>query len=313
MRLPSQEKLFRQIESFWISSGAWPDLIAVMRLALFSGNGGKSRWLHLPALCCQAAGGDPQWAENLTAAWLLYYAAAHLMDSVQDQDDPDPWWAESGAGSALSAATGLYFSAGLLLNQLHDIKATQIAAADIASDFYRGFLVLSSGQLRDLERPEPSLEEYWTLAEAKSGIFFALACRNGARLAIEDAVRLVAYAEYGRNLGVIIQVLDDLDDVVAAHDNPAEKLPPQLLRALPYVYALEVLPSSDRDRLRLCAHNQGGENGKAEALGLIDLSAAATYTLMIVEQRKNQALSALRSTLSQSEAARSLEDLVRGI
>ena len=67
-----------------------------------------SRWVDLPGLCCQAAGGNPEWANDLTAAWILFYSAAHLMDKVQDQDEPDPWWQKLGPGVALSAATGLY-------------------------------------------------------------------------------------------------------------------------------------------------------------------------------------------------------------
>jgi len=284
-----------------------------MRLALFNGEGGNSRWLRLPALCCQAAGGKPEWADHLTAAWLLYYAAAHLMDSVQDQDDPDPWWADRGPGTALSAATGLYFSAALMLNRLQNIDTIRLAAADISENFYRGFMVLSSGQLRDLQRTEPGLEEYWALAEAKSGVFFSLACRNGARLAMDDPVKLGGFAEFGRQLGVIIQILDDLDDVVSATDDPSDKLPGQILRSLPYVYALEVLPATEQERLRLCAHNLGGEGGKSEALEFIDRSGAAMYVLTMVEDCKNKALTALESSQPENQAGYALGELVRSL
>jgi hypothetical protein len=43
------------------------------------------------------------------AAWLLFYAAAHLMDSLEDRDDPDPWWQALGPSAAINIATGLYF------------------------------------------------------------------------------------------------------------------------------------------------------------------------------------------------------------
>ncbi|HSF81459.1 MAG TPA: hypothetical protein VLA49_09505, partial [Anaerolineales bacterium] len=89
-----------------------------MRVALFPGRKVKAdRYLDLaglPALCCQAAGGKPAWADAVTAAWLCFYQAAHLMDSLQDQDEPEPWWTEAGPGVALNVASGLYFSAALV-------------------------------------------------------------------------------------------------------------------------------------------------------------------------------------------------------
>ena len=42
------------------------------------------------------------------------------MDHVEDKEEPDPWWAELGAGPVVNVATGLYFSACLALSQLDE-------------------------------------------------------------------------------------------------------------------------------------------------------------------------------------------------
>ena len=81
----------------------------------------SSVWSALPGLCCQAAGGRAQLAEPVAAAWLLFYVAAHLMDDLEDQDNPDPWWRSLGPGAAINIATGLYFSAGLALQELSSL------------------------------------------------------------------------------------------------------------------------------------------------------------------------------------------------
>src|SRR3990172_4221676 len=116
-----------------------------MRFALSPGQeesagGMYARLVELPALCCQAVGGEAEWADGVTAAWLCFYQAAHLMDSIQDQDEPEDWWAEAGAGVALNVASGLFFTASLLLESLRQEPTRGALAAEIVPEFYRSFL-----------------------------------------------------------------------------------------------------------------------------------------------------------------------------
>ncbi len=189
-----------------------------MRLSLSSGNAQaadsppRHSWLALPGLCCQAAGGDPKDADNVAAAWVLLYTAAHLFDSVQDGDPADPWWQALGSGPAINVATGLLTSAWLVLAQL---EIQRQVVQQLIQDFQQTVMHMASGQHLDLTDRRPSLRSAWAIAEAKSGAFFGLACRSGARLA--DAPRQVTdlYGEYGFNLGLIVQIGDDLEDVQA--------------------------------------------------------------------------------------------------
>ncbi len=172
-----------------------------MRLALTGKQGSNekdskvSRWASLPGLCCQAAGGEAEWADDVTLAWLLFYAAADLMDSVQDQDEPDEWWQEKGPGAALAAASGLYFSGSFALDQLNRKEETAQAAPGVITDFYHTFLTMTSGQYQDLTAEAATLEDYWRQAASKSGAFFQLACLAGARLASSDPAILGAYGD----------------------------------------------------------------------------------------------------------------------
>ena len=76
----------------WDKSGAWSEIVEAMRLVLPVGIGAAesredpSRWALLPGLCCQAAGGDPQAAKEISSAWLLLHIAAHIVDDVEDGD-----------------------------------------------------------------------------------------------------------------------------------------------------------------------------------------------------------------------------------
>ena len=253
----------------------------------------SSHWIKLPGLCCQAAGGDPVWAEDLAQAWALFYAGAGILDKIEDRDQPDPWWANTGEGVAANAASGLYFTASLLLDGLYSREETRDLAREIVVDFYQTLLSMSSGQHRDLTTPEPNLEEYWQIAAAKSGEFFSLACRSGARLATKEPARIQRFSDFGLHLGIILQIMDDLEDLkdlqATAGGNPIE-----IGSSLPVVYLLSVSPPEEqiaiRQKLGLISSD---DRVSEEILNKIGQAGAGLYILAEIERHRTQALIAL--------------------
>lgn len=289
-----------------------------MRRALQPGDGNSvsdggesSRWALLPGLCCQAAGGDPHWADDVAAAWLLYYVAADLMDSVEDQDEPDGWWADLGPGFALNVASGLFFSASQALNRLYSHQETRAVAAMVIENFNNSFLKMCSGQHADLLQAEPTLQKYWETASGKSGVFFALACRTGACLVEKDETCLDSYAEFGHQLGLLIQILDDLEDFRSPDGTDALPAISSLTRSLPLAYALEVYPKEIRVRLRekLRASVQDPSAAR-ETWDLIEDSGAGLYMLAEMERHRSQALAALQCANPLNPASEELASLI---
>ena len=273
-----------------------------------------SRWADLPGLCCQAAGGEAKWADNVTLAWLLYYAAADLMDSVQDMDDPDEWWQEAGPGAALAAASGLYFSGSLALDQLHQNVNTSQAAADIIKDFFHALLIMTSGQHLDLTSGVSTLEGYWQLAKSKSGEFFRLACRAGARLTSSDPAILRAYGEYGLHLGLLIQIMDDLDDIRKLHNVLPARLKANIKRSLPFIYALEMNPTSTQERLVACLDSADQSQPAAkELVALLDECEAALYVMAEMEHQRQLAFTSLEQAFPIQPYNETLAALVRDL
>jgi geranylgeranyl diphosphate synthase type I len=273
-----------------------------------------SRWAELPGLCCQAAGGCSDWADDLTVAWLLFYAAANIMDKVQDQDEPAEWWRTLGPGAALGAASGLYFSASLALNLLLYGEHTRPAAAEVIQDFYNSFLEMTSGQYGDLLNQNPSLEQYWSYVAAKSGSFFGLACRSAARLAIQDGERLHHFGRYGHHLGVLVQIRDDLDDIRPPSGGTVPGQRKELSRSLPIVYALAVLPEVEREQLqRRLVAAPDDETTAREVIHLLNEINVPLYLVAEMERHRQLALGAIRSATSLSPARESLEAYIQNI
>jgi geranylgeranyl pyrophosphate synthase len=310
--------IWQRIELSWSDTGANPEYVSFARLALSgerhpgeAANQDSSRWSLLPGLCCQAAGGEPHWADDVAAAWLLFYLAADLMDSVEDQDQPDSWWADYGPAAALNVATGLFFAASRSLNRLYGFKRIESCAGELIEDFHTGFIRMSGGQYQDMTISEPSLEQYWKIAENKSGVFFSLACRSGARLATADKDRLDNFAGFGNHLGVLIQVLDDLDDLRGLSVTSQPQKSSVLFHSLPVVYALDVSPPHIRNKLREClleaSHDPGASH---QAYELIEGSGVVFYIMTEIERHKQIATDCLSQVEPRSPAGEKLGELI---
>ena len=121
----------------------------------------------------------------------------------------------------------------------------------IRHDFFQTLLQMTSGQHADLTLHEPTLEQCWKIAATKSGTWFALACRSGARLATADTHIVEAFSRFGHYLGLLIQIGNDLDGLWTKPDRQSD------LRSwprwtLPVAYAMMVLDVENQERLRRC-------------------------------------------------------------
>lgn len=262
--------------------------------------GRPARWVLLPVLCCAAAGGAGMDAHRLAAAWMLTYRAARLIDHVQDGDAPDPWWESYGPGVALNAAVGLFFSASRLLNLLEDPPGLYGAARAIRADFAHTFLDMSAGQQKDLTTDSMNLASFWEIARAKSGAFFGLACQSGARLATADSARVEAFRQFGEHLGILIQIGDEQEDVMAL--NAGQSLQRQHHRMLPVVYALEVMTPESRLRMENLFMEGLGRVSAAQTLyHLLEEAGAGLYLAVERERQRAGAAEALARTQPEGE------------
>jgi geranylgeranyl pyrophosphate synthase len=297
----SQNLIIQRLEEILLESGVWPDYLQAMRQSLLTLNKGggdvnssSNNWISLPSLCCKAAGGDPIRAVDFTTAWFLFYLAADLMDDIQDQDVVNPWWKDLGPSVALNIASGLYFSASLALKNLYESENFESPDLDLVEEMYHTFLTMSGGQHRELVHNELNLEEYWKIAASKSGAFFGLACWGGACLASPDVDRLEGYRKFGHHLGILIQILDDLEEIKPSVPGRLVDLPMNFAKTLPAVFALEVTQPPIRDELleSLRASHQDHQSYR-KALSLIDQIGAVLYIESEIERHRFEARAGL--------------------
>jgi geranylgeranyl pyrophosphate synthase len=314
--LPDQ--IWRTIEGTWSASTAWPEFINAMQVIIplgdTEGNNGKqdsSKWAVLPGLCCQSAGGQAEWANNISAAWLLFYIAADIMDTVEDLDQPDAWWQEFGPGTAVNMASGLYFTATRILDRLYHEQPTREAAAEIIEKLIDGFLIMCSGQHIDLSQDRFTLDEYWAISAAKSGQFFGMACWAGARIDNADTVKLDCYQDFGKHLGLLIQLLDDLEEFENLHNLNSELEWRNLQKSLPVIYTLEVVPDPVKTRFIECmkrAHQD--PQAVDEVVQIMEECGVVLYLVAEIERISTSALSSLSSAGPEKNASQYLVRMV---
>lgn len=255
--------------------------------------------LHaLCELCCQAAGGRGPDSRPVSAAWMLLYASAHLFDSVQDGDPPDEWWSGLGNGPAINVACGLLTSAWAVLGR---VECGWIDA--VRTDFAHTVLQMGSGQHLDLTSSRLSLERAWSVAEAKSGAFFALACRSGARVAGAPTDQVRHYGAYGMNLGLMLQVADDVDDLSSPWD-------PTTSPPLPVAYSLETANQPDQVALARSLGFSTDRVARRKLQRMLSHNGVTLYLSTKLAEFRLRGLEALQAAVPRPPASEQLTKLI---
>ncbi len=180
------------------------------------------RWPLSVALSYQAAsepGGRENWTRAVPAAAAveIAMAAADLLDEVTDHD-PSPIIERYGPGQALNTANLMLVMAQQAL--LHDALRNGGEHALTALDALQNMLVEAAvGQHLDMlyERmgsAEVTVEMSNNMTQMKAGALISGACRIGALTAGAPVGVVELLARFGREIGGIAQLENDLRDVL---------------------------------------------------------------------------------------------------
>lgn len=254
----------------------------------------------LPLFCCEAAQGDPVKAIPVSAAWMAFYLAAHLLDTLEDGEPPTYPTASLGKAGTLNLSTGLMMAAELVLDTLEDRGIEDVTARAIRASLHKTIFEMCSGQHSDLQTPSPGIHDCLKIAGAKSGSFFSVACYSGAILEMNDPDQLNYFSSYGYQLGMIVQIEDDISDF---WDRDGRNNDLALGKwNLPVAYALEVLPVEETHRLKELLVEARTDQAAEEAARQIILGAGAILfsDLEVIKRYRMAEIAAQRLHISPS-------------
>jgi geranylgeranyl diphosphate synthase type I len=170
----------------------------------------------------------------------------------QSSDRPSIWWVW-GPSQAINAGDGLHALARAALMRLSETGAPATTILTALRSLDQACLTLCEGQYMDLTYQDQlmvSEGDYLDMVGRKSGALTGCAAQLGALAVGGDEKTANALSAWGKNLGVALQIRDDIADLWGQTGDgytPANVLNKK--KSLPLIHALQHSPTSAKREL----------------------------------------------------------------
>ncbi len=182
-----------------------------------SAKSGKHIRPLLVLLTAVSAGGDWRQAVPAAAAVELLHNFSLIHDDIEDSSPTrrgrETLWHIWGIPLAINAGDAMFAVSHLALNRLMGTGVPPETVVQALRRFDETCLELTQGQQADMQfetRAEVTVEEYLAMIRGKTSVLLALCAELGALIAGRPAETVAHYAQFGLNLGLAFQVLDDI-------------------------------------------------------------------------------------------------------
>ena len=257
-------------------------------------------------LSCQAVGGSTLQAVPAAAAIELVHNFSLIHDDIEDASDerhhrPTVWklW---GQPQAINAGDAMFTLAYLALARLKKTGIGDRKIVECIGVLTRACLELCEGQYLDIEyegRLDITVDDYVDMAARKTAALFAVATHLGAYLGSEDGELVDSLRLFGRELGMVFQIHDDMLGIWGAPDTVGKSADDicQKKKTLPVAYGLQNSRGVARERLRRLYSKESIE-GKdiKKVIKVLDDLGARGYAVSVAQRHYDKALAHLDAT-----------------
>jgi geranylgeranyl diphosphate synthase type I len=272
-----------------------PELAAPVRHHL--AGGGKRVRAALVLVSAAAAGGSEEAGIPGAVAIELVHNFSLLHDDIIDEDRDrrhrPTVWAQFGIGSAIIAGDALAALATQVL--LDDPTPERVRATATLATATQEMIAGQADDMAFETRTSVTVEECLRMATGKTGALLSCASSLGAVLVGASDATVTALADFGRNVGIAFQAIDD---VLGIWGQPSQTGKPagndlvQHKKTLPVVTAL-ARADGRRPELQALLSRTLAEQDVAEAARLIEESGAREEATDIAESHLEAALASL--------------------
>ncbi|WP_309296431.1 polyprenyl synthetase family protein [Kangiella sp. TOML190] len=238
---------------------------------------------------------DPIKSQSILAAVIeMIHTATLLHDDVVDESDlrRGRETANSLFGNQASVLVGdyLYSRAFQMM-----VEVGEMRVMDVLSDTTNQIAAGEVLQLMNVNDPDVSEASYYQVIERKTAILFAAATQLAAIISGADKATETALQEYGMQLGIAFQLIDDALDYAADTADLGKNVGDDLAEGkptLPLIHALENADEAGQKFIR-SAIEHGGLEQMDDILAIIKQTGAIEYTYAAAEAAIGKAVNAL--------------------
>lgn len=259
-----------------------------------------------PTLCllmCEALGGDLDAALPAAAGLELLHNFTLVHDDVMDDDRTrrhrPTVWVVWGRPQAIDAGDLLHVLATLSVLRSGGNGASAMLAKDATEVVTQGCRLVTEGQHLDISfesAAQVSVGDYLDMIARKSAALLAVAFELGAIFAGNDPATRAACREYGRQVGIVFQIRDDM---LGIWGNPAVTGKPvgadiqKRKKTLPIIHALETANEPDRTRLRAMLTDHHAPPDLETTTGILERAGSRSFTEDRIRDHAERASQAL--------------------
>ncbi|RLI83938.1 polyprenyl synthetase family protein [Archaeoglobales archaeon] len=160
------------------------------------------------------------------------------------------------------------------------VELTSVYGEEVIKEFANVGKVMSEGELLDVYSTKEYFDEdsYFKCIEGKTAALFAYAAKNACRVVSDDRTAAKRLFNYGRNLGIAYQLVDDLIEYLEIYDDKSSEIES---RTLPMIYAEKYGFEEAIVRILSFIRRHGNESEKS--LGYFDPSEEREKLLYLID------------------------------
>ncbi len=285
-------------------------------------DGGKRLRPLICLLACEALGGDIQRALPAAAGIELLHNFSLIHDDIQDNSPMrrhrETVWHLWGMPQAINAGDGMLILAHLALQPLQERGVPPATVVQTLRVLDQTCFRLCQGQYLDIafeQREAVDVEEYLRMIGGKTASLIAASAEIGAMLATDGSQAIAASREFGWELGLAFQMVDDILGIWGDPQVTGKSAASDILsrkKTLPILFALQHLPASSAAAFgRVYAQERLAEEDVPQILGWLEQAGARADVIQRAELHTQRALAALDRTGGSGPAQEQLRALAQ--
>ena len=285
---------------------------------LFSAGGKRLRPLILVA-SSDLLGGERERAYLAGAAVEVLHTFTLIHDDIMDQDTlrrgMPTVHVKWGIPMAILAGDLLHAKAFQLLNDaFKGAESERITKA--FSIFVNSIIIISEGQALDMQfenRKDVSEEEYLDMIRRKTAMLFSASASLGGLVAGGGEKEVNALSQYGLNLGISFQIVDDILGLIADEKELGKPIYSDIREGKKTILVIKALKEANDEEKKIIERTLGNRNATREELSKcaeIIKKYALEYAYDLADKYRDKALEALYSiNWKNDEAGKALKYL----